>query len=213
MQKMQLLVILPIDTKSCFTCIQSLSIGAIRTSMSISPGRLSPDRLPSCISPPLWDTTGCREYPQVKHIEMEGNFFIGTFEESKVFEEFYNPEILHLKPWTIDGTTGKSHLVLGSWEKCHLKKLMESLNTRHAIKMEKITKSEMTSIFMIGVRPNLTTKQQHAFNLAIKHGYYAYPRKIELRSLARIAKLSYSTFQAHLRKAEQRILPFSQAHL
>ena len=45
-------------------------------------------------------------------------------------------------------------------------------------------------------------------NLAIKHSYYDYPRKIELEKLADIMKISYSTYQAHLRKAEKKLLPF-----
>ena len=56
--------------------------------------------------------------------------------------------------------------------------------------------------------PELTEKQKQAMNLAIKQGYYNYPRKISIEQLAKLSKLSFSTFHAHLRKAEQKLLPF-----
>jgi predicted DNA binding protein len=44
--------------------------------------------------------------------------------------------------------------------------------------------------------------------MAIKNGYYNYPRKTSIEKLAELSGLSFSTFHAHLRKAEQRLLPF-----
>ena len=52
----------------------------------------------------------------------------------------------------------------------------------------------------MGKPKNLTDKQKEAMGLAIKHGYYEYPRKIDVQDLARESKLSFSTFHAHLRK-------------
>ena len=51
-------------------------------------------------------------------------------------------------------------------------------------------------------------KQKQAIELAIKRGYYTSPRKISLQELAKISKLSFSTFQVHLRKAEEKLIPF-----
>ena len=58
------------------------------------------------------------------------------------------------------------------------------------------------------MQPKLTNKQKQAMNLAIKHRYYDYPRKIDVQELAKLSKLSFSTFHAHLRKAEQKLLPY-----
>jgi predicted DNA binding protein len=44
--------------------------------------------------------------------------------------------------------------------------------------------------------------------LAIKNGYYSSPRKINVKELAKISKLSFSTFQVHLRKAEEKLIPY-----
>ena len=43
--------------------------------------------------------------------------------------------------------------------------------------------------------------------IAINSGYYDYPKKITLPELAEKMQISYSTFQAHLKKAEGRIFP------
>ena len=58
------------------------------------------------------------------------------------------------------------------------------------------------------MHPHFTENQKQALNLAIKNGYYDYPRKISIQDLAKHLDLSFSTFHAHLRKAEQKILPF-----
>jgi predicted DNA binding protein len=47
-----------------------------------------------------------------------------------------------------------------------------------------------------------------AMELAIKNGYYHSPRNISVEQLAKLAKLSFSTFQVHLRKAEEKLIPY-----
>lgn len=64
-------------------------------------------------------------------------------------------------------------------------------------------------MFLFTLFPRLTTKQRDAIELAITHGYYDYPRKIDVQDLAKLAKLAFSTFQAHLRKAEKKLIPSS----
>ncbi len=49
----------------------------------------------------------------------------------------------------------------------------------------------------------------NAVALAAGEGYYTYPRKSDVQDLAKIAKLSFSTFQEHLRKAENKLIPFT----
>ncbi len=62
---------------------------------------------------------------------------------------------------------------------------------------------------LIRMKENLPEKQKKAFLLAIENNYYEYPRKIELEKLAKIMKVSLSTYQERLRKAElmKKILP------
>ena len=55
--------------------------------------------------------------------------------------------------------------------------------------------------------PRLSNKQREAYQLAVENGYYKFPRKIGLEEMAKIMKISVSTFQEHLRKAEEKIIP------
>ena len=54
----------------------------------------------------------------------------------------------------------------------------------------------------------LPEKQKEAFDIAVKNGYYKFPRKIDLTGLAKLAGVSASTFHENLRKAEAKLLPF-----
>jgi predicted DNA binding protein len=58
------------------------------------------------------------------------------------------------------------------------------------------------------VLPNLTDKQKQAFDLAVESGYYGYPKKVKLISLAKRVGISLSTFQFHLANAEAKLMPF-----
>jgi len=73
--------------------------------------------------------------------------------------------------------------------------------------MIKINKEKITNISFTTTLPELTKKQKQAFEVAMHNGYYEYPRTVELKQLAKIMKVSYSTYQEHLRKAESKIIP------
>ena len=61
---------------------------------------------------------------------------------------------------------------------------------------------------LLSILPNLSEKQKIAMDLAIKSGYYDFPKKIRLVELAKEMRIAYSTFQAHLKKAEQKLIPY-----
>ncbi len=63
------------------------------------------------------------------------------------------------------------------------------------------------NIFAQGVLSELTPLQLQALQLACKHGYYSYPRKISLQQLAKLVGIPRTTLQSHLRRAERTILP------
>ena len=63
-----------------------------------------------------------------------------------------------------------------------------------------------SSLLITNVLPFMTERQKEALQLAVKNGYYEYPRQIDLMKLAKIMKVSYSTFQFHLRRAENKIM-------
>jgi len=44
--------------------------------------------------------------------------------------------------------------------------------------------------------------------LAVKQGYYNFPREIYLDELAKISRVKRQSYQENLRKAERKIIPF-----
>ncbi|MDP3741950.1 MAG: helix-turn-helix domain-containing protein [Candidatus Micrarchaeota archaeon] len=66
---------------------------------------------------------------------------------------------------------------------------------------------EQVNVFSQGVLSELTALQLKAVQLASRHGYYAYPRKVNLEQLAKIAKVPRTTLQSHLRRAERTLIP------
>ncbi|MDG6221398.1 MAG: helix-turn-helix domain-containing protein [Candidatus Thermoplasmatota archaeon] len=57
-----------------------------------------------------------------------------------------------------------------------------------------------------GVLEELTTQQYEAIELAVRHGYYDIPRKMDLRKLCQGMGINHSTFSAHIRKGEKSIM-------
>lgn len=134
------------------------------------------------------------------------NFLIGQILESQKYGVMYDPEIIHLRPWIIDGEKAVETIVMGSWKRKHLTRIADTIKEKHLGKLVYIKRREVSDFFIVNVLPKFTTKQRKALELAMKHGYYAYPRRTNLKSLSKIMNLSYATFQAHLRKAEQKLI-------
>ena len=87
-------------------------------------------------------------------------------------------------------------------------KLFEEAKRTFGAQIVKIKQEKVEDISLFSVSPHLTSQQKTAVELAVRSGYYDYPRKIKLEELAKMMKISYSTFQEHLRKAEQKLLPY-----
>jgi predicted DNA binding protein len=67
---------------------------------------------------------------------------------------------------------------------------------------------KITNLMIYSLLPKLSGKQREVLLLAVQEGYYGYPRKITLDKLAKILKISVSTCQFHLAKAEAKLVPF-----
>jgi len=141
------------------------------------------------------------------NLEVNGDFFIGTIKEPLLAKDVYNKEIIHLAPALID-ENGNETINIGSFKKQNIIKAITILEKHYKAKLHSVEERKVKSISIIKEHPELTDKQKNALELAIKHGYYNYPRKIKLKKLAKLMKISYSTYQAHLRKAEQKLIPF-----
>lgn len=139
--------------------------------------------------------------------ESNKTFFNLLINEDKKFSYFYSPFFVYLSPVKID-LNGRYSYHLGSWNKEELSKLLEKVEKYSNFKLLKFKKERIETVSILGVEPNLTKKQKDAYEVAVKNGYYEYPKKIELRELAKISGISYSTFQQHLKYAEKKISEF-----
>lgn len=120
----------------------------------------------------------------------------------------YHPKMFFIKPVYVE-KDGTENWELASTEKSILMRFLSDLQHERgvSVKLEKIHQVNLDTIFFPKIMPNLSEKQKDCFQLAVSNGYYSYPRKINLHQLARLAKISASTFQQHLRRAEEKLMP------
>jgi len=143
----------------------------------------------------------------VLHIENKDDFIIAQVIEPLKLAPMYDPKIINLEPIFID-EEGYNHWTIGSWNKEDLMEFIKVAEKEYNGELMSITQKKITNFSILSIQPELTAKQKKAMELAIKENYYSSPRKAELRDLAKIMRISYSTFQVHLRKAEQKLIPF-----
>lgn len=152
--------------------------------------------------------TEIKKHPRTVHIEREGDCIICQIIEPITKGPGFDPHLIHVEPMTIE-KDGTEYWTIGSWKKKYLINFIESIEGTHGIELLKISNKKITNFSFVSPNPPISPKQKMAIELAIEEGYYKYPRKIELRKLAKIAGIAYSTYQAHLRKAEMKLIPFS----
>jgi predicted DNA binding protein len=140
-------------------------------------------------------------------IENNGDFIIGQIKEKNIVKSMYNYNIFHTEPVKFD-KDGIESWSVASWDKKDLVKFANNMEKLFKVKMLQISQEKISNVSVLTVYPELTVPQKRAIELAIEHGYYEIPRKIELKDLANAMKVCYSTYQVHLRKAEKKLLPF-----
>jgi len=142
------------------------------------------------------------------HCNFKHNLIMGQILEPDNYHLIYHPEIIHLRPWLIDGETGMETFVIGSWKYSYITRIADMLKKKHVGKMVSNIKRGMPSeFFVVDIIPKMTSRQREALELAIRHGYYNRPRKCDLYDLADIMGVKYPTFQAHFTKAEHKLIP------
>ncbi|MBS3127973.1 helix-turn-helix domain-containing protein [Candidatus Woesearchaeota archaeon] len=148
-----------------------------------------------------------KKQKNVKKAEYEDGCLFTLREEllSESIDPAFDPQIIQIKP-VIQRIDGYEDWEIASWNK---KKLMQVFDIPvYDIKVKSIKKSKVTDIILPHISPKLSPKQKEAVELAVKEGYYNFPRKIYLEDLAKIAKVRRETFQEHLHKAEKKLIPF-----
>lgn len=151
-----------------------------------------------------------RKDKRITESEVSGDMFtyeINLGKEGEHVMLYHTKQIFFVKP-VINHYDGHEYWEVASWKRPVLEKFIKDLRSHmDTCKILKIENSPISDIYFPNVMPKLSEKQKKALDLAYKHGYYSYPRKIKLEQLAKIAKIGTSTFQEHLRKAEIKLLP------
>jgi len=65
---------------------------------------------------------------------------------------------------------------------------------------------ELTSKTLLTKKNILTSRQEEIIKIAMEKGYYDYPKKISLRELSKILKISFSTLNEILHRGEKKII-------
>lgn len=152
---------------------------------------------------------------KVKKLEWKEGFFTCIYTESKTAERVkalktvYNPSLIHLKPVIFD-KEGWEEWEVASLDKKDLNAIIDQAEKLKSVesKILSFKEKKVDNLMVYSLLPSLTEKQRNVFLLAIKEGYYGYPRKITLEQLAKKTLISVSTYQFHLAKAEAKLLPF-----
>jgi len=147
---------------------------------------------------------------RIKNLEIEGDLVIYTLvrpAKSTHLQVYLSPEIMFLKPITVK-PDGWEYLEVATWDKKHLTTFLQKVNKFMEVKKQTITREKIGDVFIPHLMPKLTEKQKKAILIAYRNGYYMYPKQTNIERLAKIMKTSPSTFQEHLRKAEEKLLPF-----
>ncbi len=144
---------------------------------------------------------------RVINIEYKNNFIIINVKQHIVNKILFQAGIFHAKPYVINNK-GEYIFELASWKRALLINVFHKYKNIFDAKLAYIKKKQIKGIQLFNIAPQLTEKQKKCLQTAIDNGYYAYPRKITLEKLAKIAKLSYSTYQFHIQNAEKKIIPF-----
>lgn len=148
---------------------------------------------------------------RVKKLEISGDIYSYEVNLGKAGEHvqlYHSSEMAFITP-VINSKDGFEYWEVAAYDKRVLMKFVEKVK-KHMdyFKLLKFKNEKLSEVYFPNVLPKLSKKQKKAVELAYQRGYYSYPRKTELRDLARESKIAVSTFQEHLRKAEIKLLPF-----
>ena len=143
---------------------------------------------------------------QFVKIEGDGDFFVVVIKQPLESELFYDPRIIRPSPVVIN-KEGYHIWDLASFDRKILERVVKFSEEKLGAQILQFKQEKLSNISIIKILPNLTKKQKRALELAINNGYYEYPKKIKMEELAEKLHISSSPYQAHLKKAEGKIIP------
>ena len=158
------------------------------------------------------------EDKKTHYFEQNKNSFAYIYFEKETAERIpavkivYNSKFFFLKPAFVD-EKGFEHWEIACPERKEFELIIKIAHQWKKsgkstdFKVYYLKKQKFESVMLFSTHPNLTAKQKKALDLAVENGYYGYPRKIKLEKLAQMMNVSLSTYQFHLAKAEEKVLP------
>ena len=143
-------------------------------------------------------------------LDISGDVFVYEYDLGKKGEHvmlYFNPELVLVKP-TVNSPDGHEYWEVGSWNKGNVTKFIEDVS-RHMDTSEVLWIKNLANVelYFPSIMPKLSKAQEKAIMMAYQSGYYDYPRKVDLKQLAKGAGISIPSFQENLRKAENKLLP------
>ena len=140
---------------------------------------------------------------RVVKISRNKNQAISLVEGSEHISIYFDKSFFFIKP--VFMKAGYEYWEIGSWSRKRLNDFCKKIKTFAYVKILFI-KQGFPQVFIQQSMKNLTTKQKSAFEVAKENGYYEFPRQTSVEKLAWLKKVPRTTFQAHLRKAECKLL-------
>ena len=128
-----------------------------------------------------------------------------NIKKEEIYSPAFDPKIIRNKP-VVQRADGWEEWELACWDKATLTKVLQIPTFK--IKNLSIRNLPLKDIFLPKIYPKLSPKQKEALEMAVKEGYYNFPRKLDLEDLAKIAKVKRQTYMENLRKAENKLVPF-----
>ena len=145
--------------------------------------------------------------PELVKLETKNDFVIAITKQPLFTEPVNDPRIIRPAPVVINYKEKKHTWHLASFDKKVLTKVYTFAKKHLGAQLLKLKEERISNISITKLLPELTKKQKRALEIAINNGYYDYPKKVNMEKLAKIMGVSYSTYQAHLKKAEGQIIP------
>ncbi|MFT4923464.1 MAG: putative DNA binding protein [Haloarculaceae archaeon] len=130
--------------------------------------------------------------------------------EASIVDRFEEHNCLYQSPTIY--RQGWEHYTVVAFDGDDVRKLLADLRSDREIELLSKTSISETQIPHSMLAPasqlfeDLTDRQLAALQLALERGYYEQPRKSSLRELAEQTAVARSTYEEHLRKAENKLL-------
>ncbi|WP_137283828.1 helix-turn-helix domain-containing protein [Halorussus salinisoli] len=146
------------------------------------------------------DSTGLHVVTQSCLCSLEDSI-IDRFEEHNCL---YQPPTIHQQGW--------EHYTVIAFDEADVRALLSDLEADRDIEVlskTAITEQQIPHSMLAPVDQlfdDITERQLAALQLALESGYYEQPRRTSLRELAERTSVARSTYEEHLRKAENKLL-------